>query len=451
MDNRFFNSYARSYVPEYIIKSMKIIIIFYISLLVSWSCFSVELSQPETKIVEEIRRQLPRALTDLEIVVNINSGTLNVEGVQQVGQIFKGYFDELGFTTQWIEQSSVGRAGHLVASYGHQGPKILLIGHIDTVFSKDDAFQQFEPIDARYVKGPGITDMKGGDMIIVAVMRALKATGALDRMQIKVVMTGDEERSGQPLSESKRALIEAGKWADIALGFEDGDSNIKTAVISRRGAIGWHLQVTGKPAHSSQIFTSENGDGAIFETARILEQMRQALQQFENLTFNPGLIAGGTTVDVNDSSAQATAFGKTNVIAKTVEVKGDLRTLSVEQLNQAKQLMQQIVADNLPKTSATLSFEEGYPPMAPTAANKTLLGQYSEISQALGYGSVVAVNPRNAGAADISFVANDVEMAMDGLGLMGRGGHTHDEIADMDSYVKNMNKAAILLYRLSTD
>jgi len=70
------------------------------------------------------------------------------------------------------------------------------------------------------------------------------------------------------------------------------------------------------------------------------------------------------------------------------------------------------------------------------------------VSESLGYGPVVAVNPRNAGAADISFTADHVDMALDGLGLMGSGGHTKDEVADMTSFNKNMHKAAILIYRL---
>jgi len=99
--------------------------------------------------------------------------------------------------------------------------------------------------------------------------------------------------------------------------------------------------------------------------------------------------------------------------------------------------MQDIVSDNLAHTSATLAFSEGYPPMAPTAGNRTLLKMYSEISESLGYNKVEAVNPRNAGAADISFTAGLVDMGLDGLGLMGSGGHTKDEVADITSLLKS--------------
>ena len=243
--------------------------------------------------------------------------------------------------------------------------------------------------------------------------------------------------------------FDAAKWADIALGFEDGDSNIETAVIARRGSIAWQLNVEGKPAHSSQIFQAEVGYGAIFESARILNQFREKLAGVGNLTFNPGMIVGGTEVEHDAASSTAQAFGKNNVIAKDVKITGGIRALSLAELDKAKSVMQGIVSNNLAHTSASLSFDEGYPPMAPIEGNKRLLEMYSDVSQSLGYNKVEAVNPRNAGAADISFTAGLVDMSLDGLGLMGRGGHTEDEAADISSLVKNTQKAAILINRLS--
>ncbi|WP_281558328.1 M20/M25/M40 family metallo-hydrolase [Thalassomonas sp. RHCl1] len=408
----------------------------------------LSLSATETQIVKQVKQDLPQALTELEQVVNINSGTMNFPGVEKVGQVFLQQLSELGFQSQWVDGQAFNRAGHLVASYGQRGPKILMIGHLDTVFAKEDDFQRFQKISDGEIAGPGITDMKGGDVIIVSALRALKKLGLLENVRIRVVMTGDEESSGRPLSLSKKVLIDAAKWADIALGFEDGDSNIKTAVTTRRGAGGWTLAVSGQAAHSSQIFTEEVGDGAIYETARILEAFRRQLGGLENLTFNPGLIIGGTRIEDQAEKSQARAFGKSNVVAQTVKVKGDIRAVSSEQLEQAKKIMQAIVSDNLHKTDAKLHFAEGYPPMADTHGNRKLLNMYSKISEQLGYGPVVAVNPRKAGAADISFVADHVSMALDGLGLMGRGGHTKDEVADITSFGKNIEKAALLIYRL---
>jgi glutamate carboxypeptidase len=169
-------------------------------------------------------------------------------------------------------------------------------------------------------------------------------------------MTGDEEASGRPLALSKKAFVDAALWADIALGFEDGDSNINTAVTSRRGSVNWNLSVTGRPAHSSQIFSDKVGDGAIFEAVCMLNEFRVQLKDEVLLSFNPGRIVVGTRVteDVNGSSMNA--FGKTNEEAKALLVKGGIRAASPEQLVRAKQRMQHIAAQNLNHTSALLTF-----------------------------------------------------------------------------------------------
>ena len=403
----------------------------------------------EQAIIEAVEQHFPAAVKTLEKAVNINSGTMHFEGVRKVGKLFGHQLTAIGFQTEWLDGSKFGRAGHLVASYGSKGPKILLIGHLDTVFAKTDTFQQFEVLARNKVKGPGITDMKGGDVILIEAVRALKAAGVLDNVSIRIVMTGDEEASGRPLSLSKKAIIDAAIWADFALGFEDGDSNIKTAVTSRRGSVNWSLKVSGKAAHSSQIFSKDVGYGAVFEAARILETFRKELSTIENLTFNPGRIVGGTRITEDPAGALSTAFGKNNVVAQTLKVTGGIRALSPQQLADAKEKMQGIVSQNLLHTTATLTFGEGYPPMAPAEGNAKLLSLYSDISVKLGYGTITAVNPRKAGAADISFAANHVDAALDGLGLMGAGGHTKDETADMASFKRNIEKAALLIYELS--
>jgi glutamate carboxypeptidase len=407
----------------------------------------------EREIVQHLDDQLDESTVLLKQLVNINSGTMNFAGVEQVGMLLKQKYDALGFTTQWLDGSEFGRAGHLIATYestSHpDAAKILLIGHLDTVFAKDDDFQTITALANDRIAGPGITDMKGGNVIMLAALQALQKQGVLQQLNIKVVMTGDEESSGKPLSLSKKAIIDAAIWADIALGFEDGDSNIATAVTSRRGSVSWALTVKGKPAHSSQIFTDENGDGAIFETARILNEFRVQLQHEKLLTFNPGLIAGGTRVIQQGDKSNYSAFGKNNVISKDTLVRGGIRAVSPEQLERAKVIMQNIVSENLRHTSAVLAFQPGYPPMAQTLANLDLLALYSQVSEDLSYGKITAVNPRNAGAADISFAASHVDMSLDGLGLMGSGGHTKNEVADMSSFAKNMHKAALLIYRLS--
>ena len=412
---------------------------------------NAQTSKKEQQLVDAVDTHLKDALSLLETSVNINSGTMNFEGVQEVGRLYQKELDALGFKTELTSGEAYNRAGHLVAAIeGKKGPKIVMIGHLDTVFELDSPFQEFQMRNDSIVEGPGVADMKGGDVIIILAMKALKDAGLLKDMRIKIVMTGDEEKSGNPLALSKKDVIDAAQWADIALGFENGDNNPKTIVVARRGSLDWKLKVKGQPAHSSQVFSEKVGVGAIYETSRILNAFYEQLSEEKDLTFNPGFIVGGTEVSINTDQTGGNAFGKNNVVSQAVEVHGDIRAVSLEQLESAKKTMHAIVAENYPKTSAELIFDEGgYPPLDLTDGNTQLLATYNLVSQDLGFGSIEAVNPRNAGAADISFTSGYVDMAIDGMGLTGGSGdHTVEETANLNRLAEKAKVTAVLLYRL---
>lgn len=409
------------------------------------------LDRTERAILQAVDANNAAAVTLLRQLVEINSGSMNFPGVRAVGAVLRAQFDSLGFQTRWVDGAPFNRAGHLVAEHPGPGPALLLIGHLDTVFEPDHPFQAWQQFGDTAAKGPGATDMKGGDVIIVQALKALRSAGALERMNVTVVMTGDEESSGDPLSLARAALIDAAITADIAIGFEDGDGDPRTAVVARRSSSSWVLRTTGNAAHSSQVFKPAVGYGAVFEMARILEAFRVRLSGEELLTFNPGVALGGTTVGFDLENDRGTAFGKTNVVAAEMTVRGDIRAITPEQLARAQSAMRAIVARHLPGTSATIAFEEGYPPLAPTDGNYRLLAMYDQVSKDLGFGPVAAVDPGAAGAADISFTAAHVAMALDGLGLSGTGGHTAEETADLRMLPLVTKRAAVLLYRLSRE
>jgi glutamate carboxypeptidase len=407
-------------------------------------------SGPERAIIDYIDAHNAEAISLLERAVNINSGTQNFAGVRDVGRLFAAEFDKLGFQTRWIDGAPFKRAGHLVAEHRGQGKRLLLIGHLDTVFEPDSPFQKFQRLDERRAKGPGIIDMKGGLVIIVQALRSLQAAGALKNMNVVVVLTGDEESAGDPQDTARAALVAAAEGADAALGFEDGAGDPRTAVIGRRGTTGWTLTVTGTPAHSSQIFRPDIGYGAIFEAARILNAFRETLAGEAHLTFNPALALGGTQVQVDVVQARGTAFGKDNVIPEHATISGDLRALSKEQFARARERMTAIVTTgSLARTKAQIVFDEGYPPLAPSDGNRALLAMYDQASRDVGAGPVTAVDPDRAGAADVSFVAGRVPMILDGIGQMGDGGHTVNETADLTTLPSQTKRAALVLYRLT--
>jgi len=407
------------------------------------------LSTTERAIVKSVDAHNADALVLLIKLVNINSGTMNFAGVRQVADVLRAQLDSLGFKTRWVDGAAFHRAGHLVAEHPGPGPKLLLIGHLDTVFEPDNPFQKFERLDDSTARGPGVIDMKGGDVIIVYALRALEEAKQLGKMNITIVFDGDEEESGTPLEAARAALVDAAKGATAALGFEDGSGDPGTAMTSRRGAGSWKLTTTGTPSHSGQIFSKEVGAGAVFEAARVLDQFYTELGHERYLTFNPGVALGGTSVTVDSTGTVGHAEGKDNVVAEHMTVTGDLRTISPEQFTTTEKTMREIVSKPLPGTHAEISFETGYPPMAPTPGNTRLLSVYDRASRDVGSGAVVAVDPAKAGAADISFVANLVPMSIDALGLSGHDDHTDKETADLRMLPVKTKRTAVFLLRLT--
>ncbi|WP_047246224.1 M20/M25/M40 family metallo-hydrolase [Maribacter thermophilus] len=407
-----------------------------------------KLSRTEKKIIKSIETNNAEAIQFLEKVVNINSGTLNLEGVKKVGSEFSTAFESIGFDTKWIPMpEELNRAGHLFAeTKGSKGKKILLIGHLDTVFEEDSPFQTFTRINDSIAHAPGGNDMKGGNVIILYALKALQENNLLKDAQIIAAFTGDEESAGKPLDISRKDLIEAAKRSDIALGFETS-TGFNYATVARRGSSGWKVEVEGKRAHSSGIFNDEVGAGAIFEMSRILHQFYTDVKGEDLLTFNPGTLLGGTFVEFDEMTSKGTVFGKTNVVAQKAEVRGGLRFISEEQKERTRESMRKIVSENLPMTSAKITFTDSYPAMGPTEGNNALLTKLNQVSLDLGQGEVIAYDPGKRGAADTSFVAKYVD-CLDGLGTMGSGAHTPEETVNLNTIEALTKRTAILIYRL---
>ena len=407
-----------------------------------------KLSRNEKKVVKSIEKNNAQAISFLEKVVNINSGTLNLKGVEMVGKEFATAFTEIGFESTWIPMpEEMNRAGHLFAEIkGTKGKKLLLIGHLDTVFEEDSPFQTFKMVNDSIAHAPGGNDMKGGNVIVLYALKALRENGLLDDAQIIVAFTGDEESTGSPLEKSRYDLIEAAKRSDIGLGFETS-TGFNYATVARRGSSGWKVEVEGKRAHSSGIFSEDTGAGAIFEMSRILNGFYTDVKGEDLLTFNPGTLVGGTFVEFDEMTSKGSVFGKTNVVAQKAEVRGGLRFISEEQKERARDNMRAVVANNLPHTSAKVTFKDSYPAMQPTEGNKALLAKLNQVSLDLKQGEVIAYDPGKRGAADTSFVAEYVD-CLDGLGTMGNAAHTPEETVNLKTIEALTKRTALLIYRL---
>ncbi len=419
-----------------------------------------EASPAERRMAAYVSTDAPHGEALLERLVNQNSGTLNLDGVRAVADIVRPELEALGFAVQWIDMAEAGRAGHIIATHvgaganGGRGKRVLLIGHLDTVFEPTSPFQSYRR-DGNRAIGPGVGDDKGGVVVIIQALRAMQAAGTLRDADIMVVLTGDEERTGAPLEISRRDLIAAGEWADVALEYEnlattgDGETRAEYGTIARRSSGSWEIRTTGITGHSSGIFNQTQGYGAIYELARILDQFRRELPE-ANLTYNVGVMAGGTPATIDAAGETVSATGKTNIIASQAIARGDIRTLTPEQDARIRDRMTGIVAQHLSQTGATISFNESYPPMAPTEGNRALLARLNAVNRDLGLPAMAEYDPARRGAADSSFVAALAD-TMGGLGAVGELGHAEGEWIELDSLPRQALRSAALITRLSRE
>jgi glutamate carboxypeptidase len=413
----------------------------------------------EGAMVKTVDAETPAAIALLEKIVNINSGTMNLAGVVAVKDVVMPQIEALGFKVRWEPMESIdGRAGDLVAEHacpagtGKCGKRLLLIGHMDTVFELSSSFQRYSIVpgtNGNVATGPGVNDMKGGLVVMLTALKAMKAAGALENAEIRIVLSGDEERHGQPVSVSRKDMIDAAKRSDVALEFESGGvvNGKEVQSISRRSAGSWRLETSGRSGHSSQVFSERMGDGAIYELARILDAFRKELRE-PGLTYNVGLVLGGATATMNANATGGEAAGKSNVVPPVALALGDIRTLDNDQTARVQAKMRAIVADHLPKTGATITFDDGYPAMATTDAGHALVKQLNEVNATLGLPPMEEMDPMLRGAGDIAFVAPYVP-GLVGTGAMGEGAHAEGETVFLDSIPRQAKRMALLMYRLS--
>jgi glutamate carboxypeptidase len=428
-------------------------LILLLALLAFPAAANAQLTAAEQRAARLVEQGRARDVALLERMVNQNSGTLNLAGVRAVADLVRPEFEALGMEVRWADMRATGRAGHLIATHRSRSRgnsrHVLLIGHLDTVFEPDSPFQRFAREGDR-ATGPGIGDDKGGVVVIIAALRALHGAGLLQSMDVTVVLTGDEERPGAPIAAARRDLIQAGREADYALEFENlaREDGRDFGTVARRSSTSWTLRTSGQTGHSSGIFGEGSGYGAIYEMARILDTFRRELPE-PNLTYNVGVVGGGTPATIDEQGLSIAASGKTNIIAQTAIARGDIRTLSREQEQRVRARMQAIAAQHLPRTGAELNFaEDGYPAMEPTAGNRALLAQLNAVNRDLRLPEMPEYDPARRGAADSAFVAADVD-TLGGMGIAGGGAHAEGEWVDLTSIPRQATRGAILINRLA--
>ena len=361
---------------------------------------------PTRTLAENVEAQLPRYLVELEQLVNIDCGSYTPEGVNRVADFCADAFGALGAS---VERLAAERLGDLVIGrLAGEGPRLLLIGHMDTVFDPGTAAERPFRRDGDRALGPGVTDMKGGLLAGFHALAALKAAGVAPA--VTYVCNPDEE-IGSPFSGPHIRRLAAEHDAALVLECARANGDI---VSARKGIADYHVEITGRAAHAG--VEPEKGRSAVVEAAHKVLALTALNGRWPSVTVNVGVIEGGT---------------RPNVVAARCGLKVDLRAASVVEFDAAATELERIVTTaSVDGTHATLDRVAGHQPMERSPAIARLVGLAQQVAGELGF----SVNDAaTGGASDANTCAAAGLPVLDGLGPIGGDDHSPDEWLDVTS------------------
>jgi glutamate carboxypeptidase len=409
------------------------------------SALAAEQSEPpltnlELEIVAWLAQQESEMVGFLEDITSINSGSFNKQGMEQLTGIFAAEFSDLGFATSRLPGGAIDVphcpnssldfdvADHLLATRAGSGARLLLMGHMDTVFPSDSPFQEFS-LENGVIRGPGVFDMKGGLVVMLFALKALDEFDLLEGKTVTVLLNSDEEIGS--LS-SRQHLEQQARQHDYGLVFEGSVSN--NQIRQRKGLGQARLVVHGRASHAGAAH--QDGRSAIRELAYKIIEIEDMTDYETGVTVNVGLVSGGEA---------------RNMVAPCAEAYVDLRYPLPQQGEAARQQFEEIAASlySVPPDSADVSSELWVnlhrPPKIPTPASDRLLDRTIAIGALLGEQIGVA---DSGGGTDGSLTQAAGLPTLDSLGLIGSGGHSQREQVELDSFVQTTRRAAILIHRL---
>jgi glutamate carboxypeptidase len=375
---------------------------------------------------EKMSFNLENYLSDLETIVNIDSGSQDIEGVNRVAQFFKPKLSELGYQVKTHYEDS--ETGVSLEVTNQQAPyDIMLIGHMDTVFPKGTVDERPFKIDKKRAYGPGVIDMKSGLLLIYYLLKELKEEKNEQEPSICAILNGDEEIG----SKNSKALIkEKAKDAKIALVLEPARKNGE-CVLERKGISGYNLKFKGRAAHAG--VEPQKGASTVVELANWILELDKLNDYEAGFSVNVGTIEGGTAP---------------NVIAEEAKAKIDVRFITDEQLNSIEDKLTELNDHPFVKGVKVEVFHRGIrPPMRPTDQTMRLWKKVEEIGQNLG---IEMDWIATGGGSDANFTSGMGVSTIDGLGPAGGNPHSVDEYLDISS-VKPRFKLLKEVIKLSKD
>jgi glutamate carboxypeptidase len=380
--------------------------------------------------VERAEQSMPALLDDLKSIVNIDSGTFTKAGIDRVGAYLKERFNDFGFSTSFETQAEYGN--HLVATHNGQnpkGPRLLLIGHIDTVFPEGEA--QRRPFalawreGRRIATGPGVLDMKSGVLMGMYALKHLIEAGQAGYARTTFVCNSDEE-VGSP---SSRPLIrELARQADAVLVLEPGRTE-GTVVSSRRGCGQYRVEVQGISAHAG--VEPQRGRNAILELSYQVQKMQELNGAIPGTTLSVGIIRGGE---------------RTNVVPDYAYFDMDVRASSQEAAKALEAAMRKATTQrHLQGTRITLSGSMLCQPFERSPVNERLVQLAKEVGRDLG---IHIEDAGSGGASDANTTAAMGIPTLDGLGAGGGLAHNPGEYIEVDYLPKRIALIAGLIRRI---
>ncbi len=376
------------------------------------------------KIVQWVDENEPIFMKRWERLVNIDSGTYCPEGVNQVGKILQEVYEESGFHFVSYPQKTLGT--HLVGVRKGTGKgKLLLVGHMDTVFAEGEAAKRPFRLEAGRAYGPGVHDMKGGLVVMSAACEALAACRYEDYETLTVLLNSDEE-IGSPTS---RAIIEdEAKKADYVFVFEPARTD-RSLVTARKGVGMYGMEVEGKAAHAGA--DPQAGISAIEELAHKTIAMHKLNNYETGTTVNVGVVQGGT---------------RSNVVAAAAKADIDVRIFTPEEAQRIQEELQKIAdKEFLPGAKTTLTGGLNRPPMVKDAGTIRLLELVQESGKELG---IAITDVASGGASDGNFTNAVGAPTIDSMGTVGGLAHGVSEYSEVDSLLEKIKLTALTAMKI---
>jgi glutamate carboxypeptidase len=361
------------------------------------------------KAVSWLSARRPEMEALLRHLVGQNSFTRNVPGVNAVASVVEGELRSSGVAVERIPGGAYG--DHLSFASPGTGPFTFLIGHSDTVFPPG-TFEGYR-VDGERALGPGVLDMKGGLVVGIFALRALREAGLLDRVAVRGIVVADEE-VGSPASQP--VTVAKVRGAAAALGLESGRGG-DLIVTRRKGITSLDARARGVAAHSGG--DHEKGRNAVWALARFVDRIQGLTDYARGVTVSVGRIEGGTT---------------RNTVPAEARCEVDVRFLAPADGDEVLARVEAAARDAaLPGTRIEVSRPGNRPALVRTEASAALAAEYGERQREAGLGSGEA--PLSGGGSDASVTGAAGVPSIDGLGPRGAGFHTHDEYIELPSMV----------------